>query len=374
LNLMGEDYRITSAVLHPDETLDLQLDAIDAPKIINLSGKLDGGTTGSEVYVNGELIEDAGVTFVGSTAGGTLRLDSLFYVLFADGTLGDVFVPKGERLSAHLDEPEGLFGLDVQYGGLSQEPTVIFRIDSVGNDEFDLEFTNNEGIFFDTPLASNDVRAPEFKWGDHNDDLCFRDGEFVSRQDYFIVNDPATNFTHVLRYDNIDTSNCRLTFTDLGTGTREISYNPTTNEGRLVIAGSEFKVTVDDAHPYDLKVDLNADGIYTLEPVKIYGQHGLVISFDEDGSAKYVDFTIPGSKIDTGIDETVRFAIRPVPGNTIETALVDGVSLYRNEVTEQHEGMTRYGNHFFQYQGNSDVTVTVPARQLEATVEFYGNQ
>jgi hypothetical protein len=196
-----------------------------------------------------------------------------------------MYVVPGSGVRENLDEPEGMLtpSWDIRYEGLMDTGVTLVRIDSAGNDEYDLEFTNQEGIFFDVPLASiENTPNGRVKYGDNDDDLWFQEGNttqfIVSRQDFFVVSDcmadpynsvtgltDDTCFSHVLRYDNVDPTNNRLTFTDLGTGTREISYNPGNGAGRLVIGGVTYAVTVDVATgaPWNLTIDFNGDGRLT---------------------------------------------------------------------------------------------------------------
>ncbi|MBW3019050.1 hypothetical protein KY329_02610 [Candidatus Woesearchaeota archaeon] len=240
-----------------------------------------GGTfTQAQVEVNEETIEDSWTDLDGCFSANlrTFTLNYIQYNLTADAVLGDMFVVPGSGVRENLDEPEGMLtpSWDIRYEGLMDTGVTLVRIDSAGNDEYDLEFTNQEGIFFDVPLASNE--AATYKYGDDDDDLWFWEGNatqfIVSRQDFFVVSDcraapyndiagltDDTCFTHVLRYDNIDPTNNRLTFTDLGTGTREISYSAATGIGRLVIGGVTYQVRVNAAN--NLAIDMNGDGRYS---------------------------------------------------------------------------------------------------------------
>ena len=240
----------------------------------------------AEVEVNEETIEDSWTQLTGgfSANARTYSLNNIRYNLTADAVLGDMFVVPGSGVRENLDEPEGMLtpSWDIRYEGLMDTGVTLVRIDSAGNDEYDLEFTNQEGIFFDVPLASNENAVTGLKYGDDDDDLWFQEGNgstfFVSRQDFFVLSDcradpynavngqtDDTCFSHVLRYDNIDPTNNRLTFTDLGTGTREISYNPATGAGRLVIGGVTYNVIVDvvTGAPWNLTIDFNGDGVLT---------------------------------------------------------------------------------------------------------------
>ncbi|MBI4146915.1 hypothetical protein HY489_06285, partial [Candidatus Woesearchaeota archaeon] len=119
--------------------------------------------------VNEETIEDSFVLINGqfvtnppqanSLTGAEYEVASLRYHLTADAVLGDMYIPPGTGVRAQLDEPEGLLtpNWDIRYEGLMDTGVTLVRVDAAGDDEYDLEFTNQEGIFFDVPLASNEA-------------------------------------------------------------------------------------------------------------------------------------------------------------------------------------------------------------------------
>ena len=237
----------------------------------------------SGTKVNEETIEDSTIQIRGAIAvGNEYEVTSVRYRLFADAVLGDVFIPPGTGLREQLDEPEGMLTpfWDVRYEGLMDTGVTIVRWDARGSREYDLEFTNQEGIMYDSPLISN--KGVRFYWGDDTNRLWFTEGTNVAgpfafpivRRDYFILSDCMVNpyntavastdntcFTHVLRYNSIDTSNRRLTFTDLATGTRETTYDAVTNAANLVVGGVTYIVQRNPANN-DLVVDLNGGGAY----------------------------------------------------------------------------------------------------------------
>jgi len=229
--------------------------------------------------------------------GSEFEIQSIQYNLTADAVLGDMYIPPGTGVREQLTEPEGMLtpNWDIRYEGLMDTGVTLVRIDAAGNDEYDMEYTNQEGIFFDFPLVSNELgnAAGTFKYGDNDDDLWFQEfclvgagivcapfttaagltavGAYINDDDFFVVsncNVPTqknTCFSHVLRYDNIDVTNRQLTFTDLGTGTREVSYDSATFLAELVVGGVTYRVGVANAvgvvvAPGNLVIDLNADG------------------------------------------------------------------------------------------------------------------
>lgn len=384
LNIMGKDYRITNATLDVNNVLDLELTSLDNLHVVRLSNYLNDMATPGTVEVDGERIEDANIMFNARTAGMMVTLDSLVYTLDCDATLGDLFVPPGSSVAPYLDEPQGMLGFDIAYDGFNPFNSItLASIRFAGDDEADIEFTNKENIFYSLPIVSNEAgneAGGVLKWGDDDDNLHFREGVDIQDDDFFILNKPGTDFTHVLRYDSVDTTQRQLTFTDLGTGTREIAYDAQTNEGDLVVAGELYKVKF---NPLDktIRVDLNGDGSY-VSPASVYlmTKSGTKIEFADDPmdplAGKLVYFTVAGEKFDgkPPQGETVAFALRPKPGNTLESELVSGSDLVLFQVEQNpslSQGLTRYGNFFEQYL-KEDVWVEIPETQREALVRFSG--
>lgn len=266
--------------------------------------------------VNEETIEDSLVTIRGqfltnppsasSLTGASFEIASILYNLTADAVLGDMFIPPGTGVRAQLDEPEGLLtpNWDIRYEGLMDTGVTLVRVDAAGDDEYDVEFTNQEGIFYDVPLASNEAGneasalalvggatgfGHQLKYGDDDDNLWFTEFStagavpfataaaiganqfYIQDDDFFVlsncmlvVND-NTCFSHVLRFDSVDNTNRQLTFTDLGTGTREVTYDAVTFLATLVVGGVTYTVGVSNAGgvattPTNLTADLNGDG------------------------------------------------------------------------------------------------------------------
>jgi len=291
--------------------------------------------------VNEETIEDSAVQISAGFLDAQRRdfsISTIRYNLTADAVLGDMFVPPGTGVREQLDEPEGMLtpSWDIRYEGLMDTGVSLVRIDSAGNDEYDLEFTNQEGIFFDFPLASYESSTLGFKYGTDDDDLWFQENDgvtvgHISRQDYFVVSDciadvPSsttfgnsagaasdnTCFSHVLRYDSIDTTNGKLTFTDLGTGTREITFanggaTMATRTGRLIVGGITYAVRVSPTTPFNLSIDLNADGAFGPNAtntgkvlVGIQGEGLIDLGFENTTNSHAVGHAIPTDALYTG--------------------------------------------------------------------------
>lgn len=286
--------------------------------------------------VNEETIEDSNVvirgqftassTTVTSLTGADFEVQNIKYNLTSDAVLGDMYIPPGTGVREQLDEPEGMLtpSWDIRYEGLMDTGVTLVRIDSAGDDEYDFEFTNQEGIFFDFPLASNEsgnAAGGAFKYGDDDDDLWFTEwgnapgfgnvvpfttatvlgpsAFYITDDDFFVVSNcniaanDDTCFSHVLRYDSIDTTNRQLTFTDLGTGTREVTYDSTTFIAELVVGGITYRVGVNGTTG-NLTIDLNGDGNLINCSQAIIGIQGEgLVDLGEQLSVNFTTFSLP---------------------------------------------------------------------------------
>jgi len=296
---------------------------------------------GAGTEVNEETIEDSAVRILGqftqagssttSLTGAVYEIQNIQYNLTADAVLGDMYVPPGTGVREQLDEPEGMLtpNWDIRYEGLMDTGVTLVRIDSAGDDEYDLEFTNQEGIFFDFPLASNESGNVfgSFKYGDDDDSLWFTEWNngniatvftaaplgtllnyYIQDDDFFVVSncDITTNddtcFSHVLRFDSVDSTNRQLTFTDVGTGTREVTYSSGTNIAQLVVGGITYAVAVNPNNNSTIVVDLNGDGVLgngTRVVIGIQGEGLLSLGCQRDPSGT-VNISAPSAGSSNG--------------------------------------------------------------------------
>ncbi len=243
-------------------------------RVINDTNNQTGGVSVNEESVTKSKVQIKGRTIV---ANKTAEINYLKYFLDADSVLGDVYVPPGSGVREQLNTPEGMLtpAWDIVYQGLTDTGTTNVVFDPRGNDEYNLQFTNQEGIFYDMPLLTNQANSGcgtnFLKYGDNNDDLWFIEAantgtEWVTKRDFFVLSNcnpggsKNTCFTHALRYDAVDSTNNKLTFTDLGTGTRDVTFDNTTRLAELVVGGVVYQMWVDTLEPFNISVDLTGDG------------------------------------------------------------------------------------------------------------------
>ncbi|MEM4263729.1 MAG: hypothetical protein QW666_02425 [Candidatus Woesearchaeota archaeon] len=402
----------------------------------------DDSFVSSGTKVNEEVIEESRVQIKGTmltTTGNEYEITSIKYQLDADAVLGAVFIPPGTGLREQLDEPEGLLTpfWDIRYEGLMDTGVTIVRFDAAGDDKYNLEFTNQEGIMYDMKLLSNE--AGVFAFGDDEDDLWFSEldpalGYPIGDDDYFILSDCGidihysntttghhgytvktddnTCFTHVLRFDSIDTANRQLTFTDLGTGTREVTYDANTGFGNLIVGGVTYKVKLDLSTNKTINVDLNGDGTMgNCSDVVIAVQGEGLIAFDGyecmNGTSRAVPVgsctqncssptnftfnvvTLQKEFDEAAGDEVINVTISSRSGGEVGIQQIVAGSTYTiffknnlytlEENEDLKQGMSGYGVFFEEYDPHGtdqaeDLTIEYPLSQRGARVFVTGGQ
>jgi len=235
-----------------------------------------------KVSINNQNINQAQLAVRGDFYSGStdkFEVTSIKYRLKMDANSGsDVYITKGHGLRENLRYPQGLISptLDIRYEGLTEPQIGNIAVASRGNDQYDLQFTNLQNQAYDTYLVSN--RNSVFKFGSDKDDLVFVESADIAApniglNDYFVVSDTRSDVdksvSSILRYEDIDTTNKIVYFTDIANGgqRRDVTYtmsNATTGNGDLVVGGHTFRVYVNNGNSstgsHGIAVDLNGDG------------------------------------------------------------------------------------------------------------------
>jgi len=145
-----------------------------------------------------------------------------------------------------------------------------------------ISFINREGIQYSVDVNCYADRIMALDNGEqrlHFYESASSVDNKVGLGNYVVFTGPS-GFTHLLRYDKIDKPNRTLTFTDLGTGTREVTYDAQTNVADLVIAGAANTVRVDTTSGR-LAIDQTGDGLYKADQAPIVDINGNV-TLEED--------------------------------------------------------------------------------------------
>ena len=380
----------------------------------------------SGIEINDESIEDASIIVDVSELSTTkIEVNSIKYRLHADSPKGDVFIKEGQGLRAFLDEPEGMINenWDIMYLGLTKPDESTVEIKSNGDDQYYLYFTNLEGLDYKMPLADNSNNdGHNFKYGDNDDDLIFIEatnangdnsfvngGFWVTEDDYFVLGDNDDEdgaYTHVLRYESIDTSNREIQFTDLAGGQKELTYNTnvlsnstaTTAYGTLVVGGKSYTVWVGGNYTsgstayYPLAIDLDNSGTYgSAGEAKIAVDGGLIIDLGNFGNADFdgndmdlvatqmtLNFKVESDKFDetTHGDENVYVNVTEESSNKVDISIysaTSNVTLRSLDDEDLSRGMTDFGAVYEITDTSSstdaeDLKVVMPSKQKGAQV------
>ena len=244
------------------------------------------------VDVDNENIEDAWVSIKGNELDSTTyEIQTIKYRLNADALPGsnDIYVAAGHGIREYLDEPQGMLGdWDIRYEGLTDTGVSIIKLDPSGDDEYKLVFESREGKVYKMPYLT--IEGGTFKYGDDKNELVFREGTVrdltgsitavdyfnIGLDDWFILSNQKstrlddTAFTHVIRFDNVDTANNQLRFSDLAGGNKDFSFTRasvnSTGKADLVFGGSTYTAILGPSAiqgatgNQTIAVDQNSDG------------------------------------------------------------------------------------------------------------------
>jgi hypothetical protein len=170
-------------------------------------------------------------------------------------------------------------------------------------------FVNAENIpyNFDILVFSEgvDIGALQNNYRLHFYEAKSRNEKKVLPKEYLVLTRRAGQnlFTHILKYEGINTTQRRLTFTDLGTGAREVVYN-NQNRAELVVAGTTYRIYVDTATG-GLAVDQNGNGVMNGEQAPIIDINR-VTTTQETFTQNPACVVPPCSESDGGIDYYVK--------------------------------------------------------------------
>jgi hypothetical protein len=367
----GTEIGITDIVASAKETQKSLVKGFLGAKKLEFEDITTDDSFSGNVELEEETIDDASVQMKGSetSANKTFRLDVIKYRELADGAKGDVFVPAGHGVRETLDEPQGMLGdFDIWYGGLMKTGSSMITLDAAGDDSYNLVFDSQDGQHYNVDLLTNKAGANGgFKWGNDDDDLWFEEGAnvddfIVSDDDMFVLSDASvassddTSNSHIMRWDNVDTSSRTLRFSDLAGGTKEITYDSTSFEGDLIVGGITYKVKYDSASG-NISVDMNGDGSYT-DRVELAAKGGALLVFGGDqaladgvgANASLSVITLKKEFDEAATDENLTARMQSRSNNEVGIAEISGDSprywsglISHEENDELETAMSGYG-------------------------------
>lgn len=282
--------------------------------------EMTDSTTSSEsfngdVEINNQNIGESELAIIAGNVSTTkFEITNIKYNLTADAADGStIYIPPGHGVREYLDEPEGLLSptFDIRYEGLNTVTTNNIEVQAQSDHSYDMMATNIRSKTYEWPLATN--QGGVFIWGEEDDDFWFTEptvvttggtvvqnltsGDFwVSNDDYFLLSE-GTSVTNsekddsaVLQYDDIDTDDRVLEFTDMSTGqTRQVSYLVDASNtavlgvaSNFVVEGNSYTVWIGNSTGNPLAIDLNGDGDLSGDRVTFTARGGGILDFSTD--------------------------------------------------------------------------------------------
>ncbi len=247
-------------------------------KITDTAGTIGGAA------VNGVLLPTGTVRIDGTVlvANTTVSIDSIRYTLTAEPAFGELYIPSGKGLREYLKHPEALLVPDwnINYNGLANTGETLIEIKPAGQSKYILNFVNQEGIYYETPILVAQQNC--LRYGDEDDDLWHVESNspttyYGTAGDFFVLSTCSSNDntcgTHILKYRTADTSGStqgtiRLYFTDLGKGEYEtaLTISGNTYQGTISAGDGQFAVRADTISNLNgvpnISIDLNGDGAF----------------------------------------------------------------------------------------------------------------
>ena len=123
-----------------------------------------------------------------------------------------------------------------------------------------LSFRTREGIQYSLGLNRYSNHVAIIDASGKEGRLGFYENQDKRVGDYFVLTDPANQFTRVLQFNGLDTISHVATFEDQATGGRQVNYERNTKHGDLVSGGIVYGFLVDETHR-TIGIDQTGDGV-----------------------------------------------------------------------------------------------------------------
>jgi len=263
-----------------------------------------------------------------------------------DITVDAICLEKGDALSEFLGEPiKMLSGWDVYFGGVDEVVRYPINIYAPTDDSYRFAFYSNNNVSYDFPLIDNSNQdGLGFKFGDEDDDFVFieapnRSACNIDLDDMFLVTVPFANTTgrsHVMRYENFDSSNKVLQFKEVLGGPPSVGYMETSKVKAKNIRSTK-ETTFQGTPGVDASGELEASG--GLFSVSVCANGSLAIDQNRDNrvnGGKALLTTAGGALWDFGRTNTPNgsfnismiAAAKKVSGRTAGEDLIVNITLF----------------------------------------------
>ncbi len=398
----------------------------------------NGEFQSSTIEISNENIEDGSVAIaVNELSSSKVEITSIKYRLKADAKKGStVYIPPGHGIREYLDEPEGMLSptFDIRYEGLKKVATTDVKLSASGDDSYDLVLTNLRGKEYDFPFVTND--GGTWKWGDDDDDFWFTEPTvdesggsllanitvanfWVGDDDYFVLSEGNSSDSSekddsaILQYDDIDTSDQIIYFTDMSTGEQKtVSYTVDTSTNadgldigvasNFVVEGQTYHVWVNlNATGYPLAIDLDGNGALTGGQARFTVKGGGILTFAANETQSSNSSAVPSEKFTMRLttlssqfdespsaDETLTWTVMSATNEEVDLSVSasgyvgpnegsdvwDQFKLISDDSNDDYKrAMTDFGAkvEYYSPSGNDDadeLTITYPETQVGAQV------
>jgi hypothetical protein len=333
-------------------------------RFISPAGTLDiedayADTAFSEkVEANGRRVMNAQVRIRATASGDEFRIQSIEYRLFPQPKVGkDVYVKDHQGTKQHLRTPEGFLGdFDLLFRGLGGSPPKVstpkvksgayggnmIAFDAVGDDTYNMVFTNNRGQRYAFPLVTVEGGL---HYGDEDQDFEFTGaGHVIDQHDLFAVTDRTSRqgVTNIVEYSTVDSAQGRVYFNDLSGGQTVGNYDTTTGDGTVTIGGTEYNFNVDVADPnFPIAIDFDNSGAVGGEAqIVTAGGPRIDLSAGMSGSLE-IDEVLFADEAPAG-GESIDFTFSLDDGD-IDVDVTGGVTLIKNDASGKREALSNFG-------------------------------
>ncbi len=148
---------------------------------------VDKAASGEQTLEFGtETITGTSVVIAGTNSSTSYTLSSIAINVTADN---DVYVPADHKVSESVRRPQAFLNAwDIEYAGLKPAQIEKIRIKPVGDNQYNLEFTDSSGNQASVPIAYA-TGGSGFKIGNNEGNLVLSENQTINVGDYFIVSE-----------------------------------------------------------------------------------------------------------------------------------------------------------------------------------------
>ena len=248
---------------------------LGADKIVLEDDDITNDASSDDLQVEDDSVGETEVTIKGTKDRSNFEIESIMLSISADQK---IYLGAGGKLSEQLDEPQVLLGAwDIEFSGLESSTTELIKIDSAGDDQYNLEFVDSKGEKVELPFLHS-PSDDNIRFGAEDDDevLVIYGPEAIEENNYFVISDTQEDrgqqTTYAYQYlgtsKKVEGDDAELEFKNLGSGDTvkvSVDLSDINDIGEL----NDHTIKVDakpaeDARDFAIKVDLRNDGFANL--------------------------------------------------------------------------------------------------------------